>query len=295
MQADEVRPQRNKLGKEEKRKIGWFWRIMLGGAALLVVAAAGISAWIIPIEKDFARSSRTEAEIDRTFPSADTFTPPLDGSIQADRLRAFLAVRRRLAPLGARLTQHRRGMQRMEVYKKEDDVRAKEFIVDVGAAMRGFAPLLRDLAAYVEQRNAALLENRMGLGEYTWLYVVCYVGELGERPSKVIPNGSKPDLFQERVYPQLREMIRRRVELAESAMKKKAHDDGESADIQAWRDELEALQTDDKRLPFQDGLPMGLKRSLAPLRAELAALSCPASAEPDLTRTVRRGLTYDHR
>jgi hypothetical protein len=281
--------------KEEKGKIGWFWRIMLAAAALLVVAAALVGAWIIPIERNFARSSRTEAEIDRTFSSADTFTPPLDGTIRADRLTAFLAIRRSLAPLGARLTEHRRRMQRMEDYKKEDEVRAREFIVDVGAAMRGFAPMLRDMAAYVEKRNALLLENRMGLGEYTWLYVVCYVGELGERPSKVIPNASKPDLFQTRVYPQLREMIRRRVELAETAMKETGRDDDAPADIQAWRDELEALQADDSRLPFQDGLPTGLRRSLAPLRAEVAALSCPASAEPDLTRTVRRGLTYDHR
>ncbi len=283
------------MEKEGRGKIRWFWRIMLGAAALLVVAAAVVSAWIIPIERNFGRSNRTEAEIDQTFPTAETFTPPLNGTIQADRLKVFLAVRGGLAPLGARLSEHRRRMQRMEDYKKKGDVHAGAFIRDVGAAMRGFAPMLRDMAAYVEKRNALLLENSMGLGEYTWLYVVCYVGELGEWPSKVVPDASKPDLFHTRVYPQVREMIRRRVERAESAMQDGAHDTCDPADIQVWRHELVALQADAKRIPFQDGLPMGLKRSLAPLRAELAALSCPASAEPDITRTIRRGLTYDHR
>lgn len=279
-------------GDRRRAKRGFLFKALIGLSVLALAAVTALSLWIIPVYRGFGRSLEAEDQIDRLYATADAFTPDLNGRIPHERMEVFLSIRRVLAPAGRRIAERRGAFLRMEAREAEEKPPSIDLLRDVWRAAGDFVHLPGVMGDYVEIRNGALLANRMGLGEYTWLYVVCYAGGLGERPSRVIPDASRPDLFQERVYPQVREMVRRRVERA-------AGEPGTGAvcpaDIEAWRRELSALEADPARVPFQDGLPEGLGCSIAPCREQLASLSCPASAEPDLTRTLRRGPGYDHR
>jgi hypothetical protein len=142
----------------------------------------------------------------------------------------------------------------------------------------------RDFGDYVTARNEALLAQEMGLGEYTWIYVVAYHSWLGHPPVKAIEGRSRKNVFHDRVLPQVREMIRRHLAGAAG-----------SPTAVAWRSELEALDDVRERIPFEDGLPRELEDSLEPFRDELERLACPAASELDVVLTVRSGIGYDHR
>ena len=55
--------------------------------------------------------------------------------------------------------------------------------------------------------------------------------------------------------------------------------------------EIEALHSDDRRRPWQDGLPALIADLLQPEREELARLACPLASDFALGRTERHGLT----
>ena len=55
--------------------------------------------------------------------------------------------------------------------------------------------------------------------------------------------------------------------------------------------EVESLHSDDRRRPWQDGLPALIADSLQPERDELARLACPLASDFALGRTERHGLT----
>jgi hypothetical protein len=269
-------------------KRGLLFKVGVGMSGLALALVTALAVWVIPVYRGFGRALRAEAQIDREYAPASAYTPDLDGKIARERTKVFLSIRRVLAPSGHGIAARREAFLRMESHRGEAEPRPSDVLRDAWRALGDFVHLPGELGNFVALRDGALLANRMGLGEYTWLYVVCYVGGLGERPTRVIPDASRPDLFVERVYPQVREMIRRRVESARGG-------GASPGDLDAWRLELAALEADPARVPFQDGLPEGLEASIAPYRVQLAALSCPAAAEPDLTHTLRRGLGYDHR
>jgi hypothetical protein len=226
--------------------------------------------------------------LDRQYPGPDRYTPPADGTIPEERMRRFLAVRRELAASCPSVAEHWRRMEAMNELAESEDSSPRELFGQVGRVARDFPRLPKDYGGYVAARNRALLQQGMGLGEYTWIYAVSYFGALGDRPARAIPASKQPDPFRERVIPQLRQMMARRLAAARRG-------ETQPDSLAAWRAELDALARDGRRLPFQDGLPPELAASIEPFRAELEALACPEASELDLTRTVRRGLWYDHR
>lgn len=136
---------------------------------------------------------------------------------------------------------------------------------------------------YVEDRNKALLEHRMGLAEYSWLYIVCYFAVLGQPPTTVLEEPARQAIFEDRLYPGMARAIERHI--AETGMT-----------TGPWVEELARLREQPARVPFSGNLPPEPAASVEPYRAVLAALACPAAAELDVTITVRRGLIgYDHR
>jgi len=159
-----------------------------------------------------------------------------------------------------------------------------EFLRDVTRVVRVLPSVGRHFGEYLTARNEALQANGMGLGEYTWIYVVTYHAWLGHRPLQAIEGGPHPSMFYERIVPQVLDMIRRHVD--------EASDD---AAILVWRSELNALERDARRIPFEEGLPPELESSVLPYRDELERLACPEAAELDVVLTEKAWIGYDHR
>lgn len=259
------------------------------GCGLLVLLGAlfaGGFTWSMARLDRGALAGRESLE--QEYPGPDRYTPRVDGTIPEERMRRFLAVRRELAASCAPIAEHWRRFDAMNELAESEDASPREFFRQVSRVARDFPHVPQDYGAYVAARNRALLEQRVGLGEYTWIYSVAYLGGLGYRPMRAMPGSEHPDLMIERVIPQLREMMARR--LAEAGGEERP-----PGSLAPWRAELDALTQDPRRVPFQDGLPPELAASVEPFRPELEALACPEASELDLTRTVRRGLWYDHR
>lgn len=223
-------------------------------------------------------------ELDREYETQEQYTPSASGSIPPDRLRRFLAVRESLFPLCETVSAHQRLFTRMRRHAEEGEQPGRSFLRDAFRATTSMFRVGRDFGDYVTTRNRALLAQEMGLGEYTWIYVVAYHSWLHHPLQHALGGRSRKNVYRDRVLPEVREMIRRYVEGA-----------GESPDVGAWRAELEALDRDGTRIPFQDGLPPVLRDSLEPLRSELERWACPAASELEVVLTVKSGIGYDHR
>lgn len=259
----------------------------LGLLALIVLAAVvGLVFVNVTGQRDIAAL----AELDREHPDAGTYTPPPDGRIPPDRLARFLAVRRALAAHCDELGDATERFGLLEQYGEadEDSLRMREFFTDTGRALGGMFKLAGRIGRYLEQRNRTLQAQGMGLGEYTWIQVVAYQGWLREPHRRFgLARKGEPRIFQDRVVPQVRQMIRRHLETRERA-------GASPSELAPWQRELAALAADPERTPFADGVPPEIAASLEPFRTELQAVWCPATCELDLTVTTREGIGFEH-
>jgi len=138
-----------------------------------------------------------------------------------------------------------------------------------------------DIGNFFEARNRALLEQGMGLGEYSYLYVVTYYGFLGHDPRDSVEDVPMPNVAARRLSGELRSMLRHQL-------------DSLPADApDGWRERLAAeiatLEEEPRRLPWEDGLPGPIAASLEPYRERIEA-SYRAETNPfELGRNKRRG------
>jgi len=267
---------------KSRRKTLKQYGIGCGLLVLFVIAVlAGLTGWVF---LGYRKASVARDRLEQVHDTQDDFTPPATGDIPRDRLQRFVAVRGTLFPLCEKVSEHQRLFARIQGHFDSEGPSDGSLLRDGLRAATSMLRVGRDFGDYVTARNEALLAEEMGLGEYTWVYVVAYYSWLGHEPVAAIEGESRPSVFYDRVLPQVREMIRRQVVEA-----------GDSRTAAAWRSELEALDGDRQRVPFEDGLPPELESSLSPFRDELERLACPAAGELDVVLTVRSGIGYDHR
>lgn len=268
-------------------------RLRLRGCAVgcgLVILMAGLFAGGFLWSTSRAnREAITQRQLlDTRYPDAAGYTPPEDGSIPADRMRRFLAVREGLASPCEKVAEHWHDISRMNDLAASETLTLRQLVGQGSRVVRGFPRMIEEYGGYIGARNRALLEQEMGLGEYTWIYAISYFAGLGYKPVQSFPEADRPSIFHDRVLPQLREMMAR-------ALADREDRTLSPASLAAWRSELDALALDPRRFPFQDGLPPELAASIEPFRQELEALACPEATELDLTITDRRGPWYQHR
>jgi len=138
---------------------------------------------------------------------------------------------------------------------------------------------------YLNRRSEALLEVGMGLGEYLYLYTVAYPCWLGTPVDDGPPfvgtgmparwqvgggagdPGERRDRMRERLSAMLLPMLRHQLEDVRAA--------GPAGGDPSWaarlRGEIERMEQDPRRLPWQDGLPEATAASLEPFRDRLEA------------------------
>lgn len=280
-------------------KTTWWVRISVAFLILLVVGfGLFASKWLVMMRLT-SRAVETRRALDTAFPSQDVFTPPLDGIVRSDRMERFLAVRRTLMGECGAFTSYRAAFQGMEeLDRAEEEPAAGDFF----SRMRAVASALRKMGPavgeYAIARNEALLANSMGLGEYTWIYVLAYYSWMGNRPLNFpVDDGSRTKIFHGRVRAEVGAMMARHVadlRAAADTTRGNATSRLERA-VTVWQAELDSLEGSADHLPFQDGLPRELEASFIPYRDSLDSLYCPATGELEVMRTVKTGLWYDHR
>ncbi len=246
--------------------VGGFMILLLG-----VVAFGGVMLMKSSLEK-FEQADRSFDAIAERYGEIASYRPDPHGRIPADRLEAFLVARERF------------GERRQRTEEALTLVSSGEGMV---RKLRGTAGLVRHLASFHRERNEALMEAEMGLGEYYYLYALTYYAWLDKSPAdgpsfEIVGEGG---YLLETIESEEEERVRTRREeqarlnlnrLMRPVLEHQLEDleklDGDP-DVVALRQKLEqeiaAMDADPRHLPWEDGLPAPVAEALTPYRERL--------------------------
>lgn len=255
----------------------WRGVAWIGCGVLGVIGLAGLGVGTYYFGGLFARAGeaeRTAATLAEQFGVPDDYTPSPEG-VAAERLDAFLAVRREVqlhCPALVALGEQLRPLRDAESSEKQPS--GGGILSILGGSMR-LGPVTVDL---LTARNQALLANRMGLGEYTYLYALAYQsGPDAPEPAWLFPHEAENTTDgRERLLG----MLGRLAQAARGAP-------GAVIPAAAVDAEVSLLEADPARRLWAEGLPAGLREPLEARAADLAALYCPVAAQFDLAEIER--------
>jgi hypothetical protein len=263
----------------EEKTWGCLKHTAIGCGVLIVIAIALPFLLGVMMMGPFKRAVDTRLAIEEQFGAQEAYVPPASGVPSADRIEVFLGIRRALAEPCADLTRAEEQLRKMETFDDQDEVDRMEVVKEAFSLtkhMMGVGPVLGHL---YETRNRSLLDAGMGLGEFSYIFAVAYKDRLLERSESEQLFGPSPT--NRRVRKAFLAMLESQLDALRSG--------GEQADIEALEAEIAAMQTDDKRIPWQDGVPPAITEALAPYRTELDELYCPAMAPLELMINERHG------
>jgi hypothetical protein len=266
----------------KKKMPGWLLGCTVGCGVLvfagLVLLGAG-AFWMAGIFEGFDRAETDAEALADRFGPPEAYVPAPDGAIPPDRMEAFLAVRGALGDRCAEVEQTFGVLRRIDRAGDQGQPPLRDVLGVARSAMQ-IAPLT---ARLLTARNRALLETDMGIGEYTYIYMVAYRSGRQESVDAADPPlGPGDEKFHDaalRMLPAQRERL--------------AAERPDDPLLPALDAEIAALGADERRLPWPDGLPAAVERSLLPYRERLDALACPAAAGLELARSRRRGLAIE--
>ncbi len=259
----------------------WLKGCALGCGGLAVLFVLLIVGMSFSMRAGFDDAHADREILDREFGEIDIFTPAIDGSVADDRVSAFLTVREALTAAHAEIEEADNEMGDFEKLAEGEEPPLRQTLPAVFRMTRTMMGLPWIFGEIERTRNRALVEAGMGLGEYTYIYSMAYHDEM------VAPE-SAPNLFaasavNSRVRADLRGMIERQLAAARA-------EGAEEELVAVLAAERDALEADDRRIPWQDGVPDQISASFAAHRERLDATYSAAAAEFELLNsTIRRG------
>ncbi len=266
------------------------WLIGCGigcGVVILLIVILGVGGYVFVknIVKGFEETEAITDALTEKYGEIEDFCPDPGGAIKPERLEAFLSVRSSTEEVKKELEN--------SIVILSDEERENQFREEPSPGVLtkiktgfGIIPLI---AEFYSKRNQALLDAEMGLGEYYYIYVVSYYSWLGKSPADGLEYNLRDEDEEDRgVY--WRRRGSKNLEDREDDVLKELHRQIlpmmqnqfaslTGVDISPIRDpwrkrlaaEIEAMEADRFRLPWQDGLPDVLEDSLRPFRGRLEA------------------------
>ena len=269
------------------------WLIGCGvgcGIVLLVFIALGVGGVFFLSEtvSGFEEAVKAGATLEERFGHVEEFRPAADGFIPQSRMQAFLAVRDSTMPQRDRVAEAFNGLPMSDAKARElEDQPFSEKLGSIFRITSSAMGLGARIGDFFAARNQAMLEEEMGFGEYSYIYVLAYHSWLQHPPKDGPGEGSRRQMEFEMgnrdVQRKLLQMLRNQLDgLAKSSQ-------GAAELRQALQDEIEAMKADSRRLPWQDGLPASLQNSLEPFRERLEATYNPVTNAFELSRNRKKG------
>ena len=284
---------------------------LMGCGCLVLVSILGFGGWIGATVLKTRGAMAARDALDAAYPGQEEYVPPFDDAFDPDRLQRYLAVRSELLGSCADFDAVLGAFAEMEARGDAIDGRDGEpSLTEVLGMLQGTGGLVGkamglagNVADYQVRRDRALLAQGMGLGEATWIQAAACYGLLGHEPVFLMPEQDRHGRngFRRRLNTLVRGMVARHLAELKGALDPApgAVPPGDAAPaeadaalvarIAAWQAELDALEADSHRLPFQDGLPAAMAASLQPYRAELERTWCEATSGLDLMRGEGHG------
>ena len=267
---------------------GWgcFKQAAAGCGCLVVAAVAILVVMTAMIMLPMTRAVVARTDLETTYGTQEAYVPPASGAPSADRIEAFLAVRRALAGACEDFWYVEKQVAKLDAFDNRDDVSKIEAMsqaLSTSKAMMGVGSLI---GHFYETRNQALVNAEMGLGEYTYIYVLAYHDEIVNPTAKLQLFG--PEVVNRRVHAALRSMLDHQLELAR-------RDGGSEDAVAALAAQVQALENDLDRIPWQGGLPPAIAASILPFREELDLAWCRSTSPLELMINEKRSLAIETR
>jgi len=244
---------------------------------LLVVAVVGVKTWV-PLEE----AGDSLEELSRVLGSEASYRPLPSGEIPPERMELFLQIRDTVGIACAHYGEVQEGFDSVASLETKDPHDLGDVggvVQDLGSASLAITPFL---ARFFRLRNAALLERRMGLEEYTYIYALAYHDTL-------LNELTLQEIFSDglALSPAASQMLQGLLLRQEEVMQEDGGGPIPAAIVVA---EAERMAEDPARLLWQDALPAPLAASIEPYRERLDRVFCPATAGLEMEANPRRAL-----
>lgn len=297
-----------------------------GGALLLLVVGLFAIGFVVnKTMEGFEQAEQSRDRIEQEIGPGSEYTPEPDGAIPPERMEVFLAVREATQDEREKLAESWEGLPlSIEEARKLDEQPLWDKLKNILSITRmgfGMAGVIGD---FQKVRDAAMLEQEMGFGEYAYIYVIAYYSWLehpvtdgpGRRAADAQADkgaaGTQPekgpdlpaeigadvgdlmgrDMAMEFYGGRVRELL---IQVLENQRRvwSQATDDPEAA---AWSERLQqqidALKEGRLHVPWQDGLPESIEASLLPYRERLEATYVRAANPFELSRRDGEGFGF---
>nr|MEE4267636.1 hypothetical protein [Candidatus Krumholzibacteria bacterium] len=233
--------------------------------------------------RPFNEAVEHQTELVDLYGQREDFIPLPDG-LTPDRLEAFLGVREEMMVHCQTFEDIAASFQDMDKLDQQgDDPPVGEILKGVGNVMGSAMSMAGEIGALIASRNNELLKNKMGLGEYVWIYVLAYNSWLGFTPNTEY-QGDSSEGFSERESRFIKQLMLNHARALEEV------DRHQEANL--WRDEAGRLNRSEGRVPFSSGsLPPEVTSALVPYRIRLEASYCAAMAQFDLGNVKKKGFS----
>jgi hypothetical protein len=266
------------------------WLIGCGigcGVVILLLVFAGVGGYFFVknIVEGFEETEAITDALTERYGEVKDFCPDPGGAIKPERLEAFLSVRNSMEPAKEALES---SINLLSDEEGESQFKEEPSPGVLTKIKTGFE-IIPLIAEFYTRRNQALLDAEMGLGEYYFIYVISYYSWLGKSPGDGLEyNLVHEDEEEKGVY--WRRRRSENLENRQDVVIKQLHRQilpmmhNQLAELTGidispirdpWREtlaaEIEAMEADRFRLPWQGGLPDVLEASLKPFRGRLEA------------------------
>lgn len=255
----------------EKSTKNWLMGCGIGCGAVLVILILLIITGVLFIKNTvsfFKESSDIAANLSELYGDVGDYAPEPDGSIKRQRIEAFLTAREKTAPVREKLE---RTIAVLEEVRKRGDTRGARTPGQGLRVIKNAFGMIPQLGEFYAGRNRALLEAEMSLGEYFYIYSIAYYSWLGKSPGdgpgfRIVRRGGvwnaeewegREDLeerwrrMSEQINPLILPMLRNQLAALREQTERLSNENWEEM-LEA---EIEAMERDNSRIPWQDGLP----------------------------------------
>jgi hypothetical protein len=270
---------------QEKTR-GCLKQTAIGCGALIVLAIAFPIVMALMIMGPFNRALDARSTLEQRYGPQESYVPPPSGAPSPDRIETFIEIRRALVEPCADLTRVEEQVSEMERFDEQDEIDKMEVMREAFSLTRGMMGVGPVLGKLYEIRNQTLLDSGMGLGEFTYIFVIAYNDRLLDETEVGQLFGPSPT--NRRVRKALLSMLENQLEALRSGR-------GSEGEISTLEAEVAAMEEDDGRIPWQDGIPPVISDALAPYREDLDELYCPAMAPLELMINEKRGPAIESR
>ena len=270
----------------EKSTKKWFIGCGIGCGAILVILLILLALGFFFVKDmvyKFEETGELTDSLKNLYGEIEDYTPSSNGRIPYERMEAFLYVRESLTPVRDKLDH---SISLLDSARNQET--GRENTRRPGQIFRAFKAgfgLIPGIGDYYTRRSQSLLEVEMGLGEYIYIYILSYYSMLekhpGDGPGFQLVQGNEQWNFDEwdrddnveernvKMSKSINQLILLMLKNLLPQLDTPSSDPGENEWRGAFLAEIQALEGDLLRIPWQDGLPFVIEASFRPFLTRL--------------------------